>query len=70
VAILEKKQSAIDPKLMAGSAPNFHNTQVAEVKVQNVTISRHVSLLFDLEYSNIVLISMVYISTKFWPDWT
>jgi hypothetical protein len=39
--------------------------KVTEVKVQNVTISRHVSLLFNLEYSNIVLIRSVHISTKF-----
>jgi hypothetical protein len=44
--------------------------KVTEVKVQNVTISRHVSLLFDLEYSNLVLIGTVYISTEFRPDWT
>jgi hypothetical protein len=31
---------------------------MTEVKVQNVTISRHVMLLFDLEYSNIVLIGL------------
>jgi hypothetical protein len=28
--------------------------KVREVKVKNVAISRHVPLLFDLEYSNIV----------------
>jgi hypothetical protein len=73
-----KKQS----ELMAGSAP-WHNTRgflfdllkVTEVKVQNVTISRHILLLFDLEYSNIMLIwinllGTVYISTKFRPDRT
>jgi hypothetical protein len=38
---------------------------VTEVKVQYVTISRQVSLLVDLEYSNIVLIGTVYISTKY-----
>jgi hypothetical protein len=43
---------------------------VTAVKVQNVTISRQVSLLFDLEYSNIVLMGTVYISAKFRPDWT
>jgi hypothetical protein len=44
--------------------------KVTEVKVQNVAISLHVSLLFDLEYSNIMLILIVYISTKFRPDQT
>jgi hypothetical protein len=46
--------------------------KVKEVNVQNVTISLQVSLLFDLEYSNIVLpvIGTVYISTKFQPDQT
>jgi hypothetical protein len=44
--------------------------KVTEVKVQNVTIRQQVSLLFDLEYSNIVLLGTVYISTKFRPDWT
>jgi hypothetical protein len=40
-------------------------------KVQNVTISPHVSLLFDLENSNIVIrLGTVNISTKFRPDRT
>jgi hypothetical protein len=29
--------------------------KVTEVNVQNVTISRHVLLLFDLEYSSVML---------------
>jgi hypothetical protein len=85
-----KKQSAITPELMAGSAPNFYQVylisihaiiprffcvlllKVTEVKVQNVAIRRHVSLIliFDLEYFNIVLIGTVYISSKFRPDRT
>jgi hypothetical protein len=44
--------------------------KVTEVKIQNVTISLQVSLLFDLEYSNIVLIGALYISTKFRLDRT
>jgi hypothetical protein len=35
--------------------------KVTEVKVQNVTISWHLSLLFDLEYSNIVLIGLHFL---------
>jgi hypothetical protein len=59
VAILGKKTKCYTPELLL---------KVTEVKVQNVTISLYVSLLFDLEYSNIVLICTVYISTKFRPD--
>jgi hypothetical protein len=65
-AILENRQSAITPDL-AGLSPRVHDIMqeipilptvlfkvTALVNVQNATISLHVSLLFDLEHSNLV----------------
>jgi hypothetical protein len=46
--------------------------KVTVVKVQNGSFSRHISLLFDLEHSNLVwtYLDTTYISTKFRSDWT
>jgi hypothetical protein len=62
-AILENQQSAITPELFVGSSTNFyHRYQVFDLtyflKVTEVKSSKqqqywHVSLLFDLEHSNI-----------------
>jgi hypothetical protein len=53
----------LNPVIMP-PAPN--NIGVSEVRAENVTISRRVSLLFDLEYSNTDCVNMYLDSLPFY----